>query len=204
MRIQRATRVRRGRRYRILGPMIWDWVDDIMRDWGCVEGGEDEQTSVVQDASSQPPHAPDTPVVLRRTQATAVGDDTPTPDSTPRKRRRTGETSRPLAQHAIFGVFDFPDLRQNHCKEENAAKYLFYGLQIPDLFMQRVQSNMTWSLFCPNEAPGLADCWGEEFEAFYPRYERESFAASGLSQAGDTVAEALVCHRDGLSLHAIQ
>ncbi|CAI5495889.1 unnamed protein product, partial [Closterium sp. Naga37s-1] len=102
MRIQRATRVRRGRRYRILGPMIWDWVDDIMRDWGCVEGGDDEQTSAVQDASSQPPHAPDTPVVLRRTQATAVGDDTPTPDSTPRKRRRTGETSRPLAQRAIF------------------------------------------------------------------------------------------------------
>ncbi|CAI5484950.1 unnamed protein product [Closterium sp. Yama58-4] len=70
-------------------------------------------------------------------------------------------------------VFDFLDLRKNHGKEENRARDLFYGLWIPDLFMQRVQSNMPWSLFCPNEAPGLADCWGEEFEALYLRYERE-------------------------------
>ena len=39
--------------------------------------------------------------------------------------------------------------------------------------MQRVQSNGQWSLFCPNEAPGLADCWGEEFEKLYIHYERE-------------------------------
>lgn len=39
--------------------------------------------------------------------------------------------------------------------------------------MERVQSNGTWSLFCPNEAPGLADCWGEEFETLYTRYEAE-------------------------------
>lgn len=39
--------------------------------------------------------------------------------------------------------------------------------------MQRVQSNGQWSLFCPNEAPGLADCWGEEFEKLYTHYERE-------------------------------
>ncbi|CAI5936537.1 unnamed protein product [Closterium sp. NIES-64] len=73
-------------------------------------------------------------------------------------------------------VFDFLDLRKNHGKEENRARDLFYGLWIPDLFMQRVQSNMPWSLFCPNEAPGLADCWGEEFEALYLRYEREGRA----------------------------
>jgi hypothetical protein len=35
------------------------------------------------------------------------------------------------------------------------------------------QANADWSLFCPNEAPGLADCWGEEFEALYSKYERE-------------------------------
>jgi ribonucleotide reductase alpha subunit len=50
---------------------------------------------------------------------------------------------------------------------------LFYGLWIPDLFMRRVQENGTWSLFCPNEAPGLADCWGEEFEKLYTKYEIE-------------------------------
>jgi ribonucleoside-diphosphate reductase subunit M1 len=39
--------------------------------------------------------------------------------------------------------------------------------------MQRVQNNEDWSLFCPNEAPGLADCWGEKFEDLYKKYERE-------------------------------
>lgn len=38
------------------------------------------------------------------------------------------------------------------------------------------QANGEWSLFCPNESPGLADCWGEEFEALYSRYEREGRA----------------------------
>jgi hypothetical protein len=58
-------------------------------------------------------------------------------------------------------------------QEECRARDLFYGLWIPDLFMRRVQENGTWSLFCPNEAPGLADCWGEEFEKLYTKYEIE-------------------------------
>lgn len=32
-----------------------------------------------------------------------------------------------------------------------------------------LQANEEWSLFCPNEAPGLADCWGPEFEALYAK-----------------------------------
>jgi ribonucleotide reductase alpha subunit len=39
--------------------------------------------------------------------------------------------------------------------------------------MQRVQNNEDWSLFCPYEAPGLADSWGEKFEDLYKKYERE-------------------------------
>ena len=73
-------------------------------------------------------------------------------------------------------MFDWLDLRKNHGKEESRARDLFYGLWIPDLFMQRVESNGDWSLFCPNEAPGLADCWGKEFEALYGKYEREGRA----------------------------
>lgn len=60
-------------------------------------------------------------------------------------------------------------MRKNHGKEEARARDLFYGLWINDLFMQRVESNTDWSLFCPNEAPGLADVWGEEFEALYTK-----------------------------------
>ncbi|KAI5780241.1 ribonucleotide reductase [Peziza echinospora] len=68
-------------------------------------------------------------------------------------------------------VFDFLDLRKNHGKEEARARDLFYALWIPDLFMERVEANGDWSLFCPNEAPGLADVWGEKFVALYNKYE---------------------------------
>jgi len=70
-------------------------------------------------------------------------------------------------------VFDFLDLKKNHGKEEMRARDLFYALWIPDLFMKRVENNEEWSLFCPNEAPGLADCYGDEFEKLYEKYERE-------------------------------
>lgn len=70
-------------------------------------------------------------------------------------------------------VFAFLDLRKNHGKEEVRARDLFYALWIPDLFMKRVEQNSTWTLMCPAECPGLADVYGEEFEALYEKYERE-------------------------------
>jgi ribonucleoside-diphosphate reductase alpha chain len=73
-------------------------------------------------------------------------------------------------------VFEFLDLRKNHGKEEMRARDLFYAMWICDLFMKRVESNEDWSLFCPNEAPGLADCYGEAFEKLYTQYEQEGRA----------------------------
>lgn len=73
-------------------------------------------------------------------------------------------------------VFEFLDLRKNHGKEELRARDLFYALWIPDLFMKRVEANGEWSLFCPHEAPGLHECFGEKFEALYEQYEREGRA----------------------------
>ena len=73
-------------------------------------------------------------------------------------------------------VFAFLDLRKNHGKEEMRARDLFYALWIPDLFMQRVEADGDWSLFCPNEAPGLHECWGKEFETLYAKYETEGRA----------------------------
>lgn len=70
-------------------------------------------------------------------------------------------------------VFDFLALKKNHGKEEMRARDLFYAMWIPDLFMQRVENNEMWSLFCPNECPGLGDVWGEEFERLYEKYEKE-------------------------------
>lgn len=73
-------------------------------------------------------------------------------------------------------VFEFLDLKKNHGKEELRARDLFYALWIPDLFMKRVEEEGDWSLFCPNEAPGLSDCYGAAFEILYTRYEEEGKA----------------------------
>jgi ribonucleoside-diphosphate reductase alpha chain len=73
-------------------------------------------------------------------------------------------------------IFEFLDLKKNHGKEELRARDLFYALWIPDLFMKRVEENSTWSLMCPNECPGLADCYGDDFEKLYEKYEREGRA----------------------------
>jgi ribonucleoside-diphosphate reductase alpha chain len=73
-------------------------------------------------------------------------------------------------------IFDFLDLKKNHGKEELRARDLFYAMWIPDLFMERVKENGSWSLFCPNEAPGLHDCYGEKFVALYEKYEQEGRA----------------------------
>jgi ribonucleoside-diphosphate reductase alpha chain len=73
-------------------------------------------------------------------------------------------------------VFEFLDLRKNHGKEEMRARDLFFALWVCDLFMKRVEANADWSLFCPNEAPGLSDCWGEAFETLYTKYEAEGKA----------------------------
>lgn len=73
-------------------------------------------------------------------------------------------------------VFGFLDLRKNHGKEELRARDLFYALWIPDLFMKRVEADGDWSLFCPSEAPGLSECFGEAFENLYTQYENEGRA----------------------------
>ncbi len=73
-------------------------------------------------------------------------------------------------------VFEFLELKKNHGKEEQRARDLFYAMWISDLFMQRVKDNGNWSLFCPNEAPGLCDTYGGEFEALYHKYEQAGIA----------------------------
>lgn len=70
-------------------------------------------------------------------------------------------------------VFEFLQLKKNHGKEEMRARDLFYALWTPDLFMKRVEDNDVWSLFCPNEAPGLAEAYGDDFVKLYEKYERE-------------------------------
>jgi ribonucleoside-diphosphate reductase alpha chain len=78
-------------------------------------------------------------------------------------------------------VEDFLRLKLNTGSEEERARDLFYALWISDLFMERVEADGEWSLFCPNEAPGLADVYGDKFRALYERYEREGCARKTVS-----------------------
>jgi ribonucleoside-diphosphate reductase alpha subunit len=73
-------------------------------------------------------------------------------------------------------IFEFLDLKKNHGKEEMRARDLFYALWICDLFMERVRDDKDWSLFDPNEAPGLFDVYGGKFEEMYHKYETEGRA----------------------------
>ena len=81
-------------------------------------------------------------------------------------------------------IEDFLEMKKNHGDEEMKGRDLFYALWVSDLFMERVRGTGTgtgagtdmWSYFCPDECPGLADVYGDEFKQLYERYEREGRA----------------------------
>jgi ribonucleoside-diphosphate reductase alpha chain len=85
-------------------------------------------------------------------------------------------------------IEDFLEMKKNHGDEEMKGRDLFYALWVPDLFMERVRGGGgtgaatgaagtdMWSYFCPDECPGLADVYGDDFRALYEKYEREGRA----------------------------
>jgi len=70
-------------------------------------------------------------------------------------------------------IYEFLELKKNHGDEEQRARDLFYALWIPSLFMEKVQNNETWHLFCPDRTPHLADVYGDEFNKLYNKYVSE-------------------------------
>ena len=73
-------------------------------------------------------------------------------------------------------IMDFLELRLNQGDEEARCRDLFSAMWIPDLFMKRVEEGGTWSLFCPDKAPGLSDVYGDAFDTLYTKYEEEGLA----------------------------
>jgi ribonucleotide reductase alpha subunit len=78
-------------------------------------------------------------------------------------------------------IQDFLVLKNNHGDEELKARDLFYALWMPDLFMKRVKENDKWSLFCPNDCPGLADVFGDAFVELYTHYENQGKAKKTMN-----------------------
>jgi ribonucleoside-diphosphate reductase alpha subunit len=80
-------------------------------------------------------------------------------------------------------VMEFLELRLNQGDDEARCRDLFTAMWVPDLFMKRVEEGGNWSLFCPDVAKGLSDCYGEEFEKLYTHYEEEGLAKTTLPAA---------------------
>jgi len=71
-------------------------------------------------------------------------------------------------------VCEFLELRNNDAADQNLrCKDLELALWVPDLFMRRVEQDAMWSLMCPDQAPGLQDVWGAEFDRLYEQYEQQ-------------------------------
>ena len=81
--------------------------------------------------------------------------------------------------HADIEVF--LQMRKNTGDEELKARDLFYALWIPDLFMERVKTNGKWTLMCPDECPGLADVYGDDFKTLYESYEQTGKGKSTMN-----------------------
>ena len=75
----------------------------------------------------------------------------------------------------------FLDMKKNHGDEEMRARDLFYGLWVPDLFMERVKLGKEWCLFCPNKCPDLADLVGISFQEKYEEYERKNMQTKKIN-----------------------
>jgi ribonucleoside-diphosphate reductase alpha chain len=70
-------------------------------------------------------------------------------------------------------IFDVLELMKATGKDELRARDLFFSIWASDLFFERIQADADWTLFSPDEAPGLVDSFGNEHRSLYERYEQE-------------------------------
>lgn len=85
--------------------------------------------------------------------------------------------------------------RTSDSKDSIRCRDLFQALWINDLFMERVEQGGVWTLFSPDEAPGLSDTWGEEFDKLYLGYEKDYMdkfcAKNGLADCEELISNVL-------------
>jgi ribonucleoside-diphosphate reductase alpha chain len=77
-------------------------------------------------------------------------------------------------------IESFLELRENTGDESRRTHHLNLANWIPDLFMQRVESDGPWSLFDPKDVPELPDLWGSAFEHAYVQAEARGLARKTL------------------------
>ncbi|MGH2534955.1 MAG: ribonucleoside-diphosphate reductase subunit alpha [Thermomicrobiales bacterium] len=79
-------------------------------------------------------------------------------------------------------VEEFLDLRKNTGDDRRRTHDMNTALWVPDLFMQRVRDDGTWTLFSPSAVPDLHDLYGRAFSERYAACEA-AFARGEIEQA---------------------
>jgi ribonucleoside-diphosphate reductase alpha subunit len=78
-------------------------------------------------------------------------------------------------------TLQFLEMKKSTGDENERARDLFYALWIPDLFMERVESDSVWSFMCPDECKGLPEAYGDDFKKLYEGYEAKGKYRSQIS-----------------------
>ncbi len=73
-----------------------------------------------------------------------------------------------------YDIEDFLDLRKNTGDDRRRTHDMNTANWIPDLFMKRVMSDGSWTLFSPEEVPDLHELYGRAFETAYTAYEERA------------------------------
>ncbi|MBR1283968.1 ribonucleoside-diphosphate reductase subunit alpha [Bradyrhizobium sp. AUGA SZCCT0177] len=68
-------------------------------------------------------------------------------------------------------IEEFLDLRKNTGDDRRRTHDMNTANWVPDLFMQRVETDGEWTLFSPDETPDLHDLYGTKFAERYAAYE---------------------------------
>ncbi len=71
-------------------------------------------------------------------------------------------------------INEFLDLRKNTGDDRRRTHDMNTACWVPDLFMERVAANETWTLFSPDEVPDLHELTGLKFKERYLHYEAEA------------------------------
>ena len=89
-------------------------------------------------------------------------------------------------------ILDFLQLRENTGDEARRTHNLNLANWIPDLFMERVESDSMWSLFDPSEVPSFPDLYGEEFVKAFVAAEEQGLAKKQI-KARELYAAMMKC-----------
>jgi ribonucleoside-diphosphate reductase alpha chain len=87
-------------------------------------------------------------------------------------RRRSAAVSYVEIWH--YDYEDFIDIRRNTGDERRRAHDMNFASWIPDLFMKRVQADLNWTFFSPDEVSDLHHIYGQKFEERYCEYEAQA------------------------------